>query len=1100
MICKNGVLEPTIPGQFDGQIHSVEWFHNGAWRRIPDTIYPLQDSEILDDTLDCGGFCFTNQLKPFPDERIKDENGNWFDNPNSLKNLKQLMPIRILWDSEEDFETEDRSTDFDKNLVLQLDGKIPVKKPMWRYRIVDEINVHGEGMMFKVTVKTIEATKLLELVQCDTLTFTNYLINRDLIPQSMYAMGTTYYPTPTAADVGLKYNVIKTPFRVGSSCELPYANQVFKLKNGVSYSAYRIYVQKPSSVNKEKIFESVHITDWSDWDDSGNRIVSFDEEGTYSVYYEIDQEKNLWGNRLIYTTGRKFEISVFDELPDHTKLTIARILERILYAGETRREDIDEQRFELANSIYEKYKDRISPEFSLTRSTMWEALKTPAGHVHCVPRLNWDENSNAYRIITFDELGRMEECKLKAMHNNTPIAWDIRKSLDSYCGEINSYVDNLVNTRDDIVGTITEPYDGGWKSVRAKDGEFIIIDDSAAFIMSRPNMRISKLEIKYGDKEADITKYLFEEAEYRTLSTFEGTFPYSTGYALKFEQGGSEITELAHISKSEMEIIPDIGDIFKTEAIINIGKAEGLDIASGDFRNILYRVTYSPISSARIVEEKPYIEDCNGYSRNYNIAGNMIESEYLGEHLKGAIARLGNDIEYRTYMFERGKDVPKPGTILDGKYIMKVTTQMSSVRFIKATLMLSSNYNQKNEYVAIDSNVRYYDVSEKQSVERHVNYKEKVVIGDKVNSNDVLTTTIDYSIFCGVAQTEISGGVSAYYGTTSFDFFDGEIVSAVPSNAQHNVTISGSTIRITASSRLIKRTVEGSLAIKYHKLLNSPMASPAAVELFAKIFSGGVANSRISWAWFRGDSANRIFLPCLSQACGNSLVFNFACQDNYAAGWNIVKEGGGEIIKRIQTQVSYADAFGEFEKLEIRMGNSDGLPNEKAVEEMARELPLWTAQTTPEGLLFTGSNPLIISKDSREKLNFTYQLNCVANRRDIIIGSALCRQNPLVANVKDRYIECFFLPDKINKFATTIDVTNGYAAWGSLTFDNVDGRRFCLSSGINLSAFEAKSVAWVDASDGSSNAKLLIGENIDIPITQKSKDIWFSFVANDVEV
>ncbi len=1025
-IRKNGRLTTTIPGQFDGQIHSIEWFHNGAWRRIIDTVYPLQDAEILDDTLDCGGFCFINELEPYPDKWetdasgnvITDADGNKIDNTNSIKFLKQLTPIRILWDSNEDYKsiTDDMTAAqkaeakaFNEDLELQVRGKKPVKEPIWRYRVVDEINIHGEGRIFKFAVKTVEATKLLELVQCDTLTFTNYLIRNEILPMSIYAVGIPYYPTESNAKVGFKQNVIKTPFKVGSNYTLPFAKDVFNMKKGVNYVYYAIFVKSPSSNEKKRIFYSNHSV-ISGWKDQGNRTVNFNECGRYMIYYEITMSISTGGQVLSGVTGYRFDVEVYEEIPIHTSLTIPRVLERILYAGETRRDGIEEGRFVLDGSVKEKFYKTHSPEFCITRATMWEALKMVAGHVHCVPRLNWDDFTNTFRIVTFDELGGMEECKLKAMHNNKPIAWDVRKSLDSYCGELNTYVDNLVNTRDDIAGCIVEPYEGGWKSARAKDGELIVSDDTVVFNMSRPNMRVSKLEIKYGDKEADITKYLFEAAEYKALSTLEGDYPRATGRALKVEQGGKEITEIARTSQAMADVGFGVGGIFAIESIINIASSEGISIASGKFKDIQYRVTYSPISSARIVQDKPYLEDCSGYSRNYNVAGNMIESEYLGEHLKGAIARVGNDIEYRTYMFERAKDVPQPGTILDGKYIMKVTTEMSTVRFIKATLVLSSDYNQKHEYVAIDSSIRYYDVSEKQSVERHVNYRERVIIGDEIETSE-----------------------------------------------------------------------------------NTPMITPAAVDLFSKVFISEATDEQVSWAWFKGSNSSQIFLPCLSQAEGNSLIFNFACQDNFGAGWRIDNEN---VYSAIQTQVAYADTYGEFEKLEVIFGNVQNLKNMSLPDDMPKKLPLWTSTVKPVGIFSTGENPLIISKDSREQLNITYQLNSVANRKGIILGSALNSNNPLITATQLRKIKCYWLPRKINKFAPIIDVSDGAEVHLPVSIC-IENMKFYLPVVQNLSDIDAEAIAWVDVTDGIHNAKLLIGENRAVGAGELSREIWFNFNANE---
>lgn len=1049
---ENGVLTTTIPGQYDGQIHSIEWFHNGEWRRIIDTVYPLQDSEVLDDTLDSGGFCFTNELKPYPDEwmtdengkLILDENGNKVENPNSIKFLKQLAPIRIIWDSEEDYkavtsemsDVERKEAEaFNKDLELQIRGKRKVKKPIYRYRIVDEVNIHGEGRLFKFTVKTVEATKLLELVQCDTMTFTRKLgreVKLGLISSGLHYTKLTDYSElfnqgiikkPNgAANEYYNYRCtletksdIRTPIKKGDSFEIPLLKwYCSKIQGASSYAKIRVVLYDETKNTEQNLFTyDVHVND-TEYNKPHPQLCN--EAGSFAIrYYNI-----IWDCYVEIPFSVVEVLETAENVPSYTELTILDVLERILYAGETRREGIEKQRFVLDDSIQEKFAKRHAPEFCITRATMWEALKMVAGHLHCIPRLNWDETTNSYRIVTFDELGQMEECKLKAMHNNKPIAWDVRKSLDNYCGEINTYVDNLVNSRDEAMGCIVEPYAGGWKSARAKDGELVVNGNTAVFNMSRPNMRVSKLEIKYGDKEADITKYLFEAAEYKALSSFIGTYPTSTAYALKYEQGGTEISELNHTSKS----IGSFGEVFNTEAMINIIKKEGIDsLESSKFKDIQYRITYSPIISARVVQRKSYIGDCNGYSRNYNVAGNTIESEYLGEHLKGAIARIGNDIEYRTYMFERANDVPKPGMLLDGKYIMKVTTQMSTVRFIKATLILCGDYNQKHEYVAIDSSIRYYDVSEKQSVERHINYSEDVVIGDEVEMSE-----------------------------------------------------------------------------------NSPMASVDAVKTFAKIFSGEATNEQVSWAWSKGTTRQygvylpvapkAVLLPCLSQSEGNSLVFNFAFADNYSAGWKINYPLGSS--EAVQTQTDYGNVYGEIENFQIELGNKFGIKN---YDGYFNDIPSWKGEK-PNGLFSSGNNPLIIDKDSREKLNITYQLHCIANRKNIVIGSELCKNNPLVTSKKTEIISCYWLPSLINKFDNYIDVSNGKKTEFLINPIGVDYKSGFTIPPINNNCGKDKvySIVWVamdnDSDYAQKNARLILGENYYNGVGNESRRISFSFVTN----
>ncbi|MCI8733277.1 MAG: hypothetical protein HFE29_02945 [Clostridia bacterium] len=1026
---ENGVLSITIPNQFDGQIHSVEWFHNGQWRRIKDTIYPLQDTEVLDDTLDSGGFCFTNELSPYPDEwqtdangrLVTDKNGNKVENPNSIKFLKQLTPIRIIWDSNDDFKSSDRSSAFDKDLQAQLSGKIPVKNPMYRYRIVDEVNIHGEGRLFKFTVKTVEATKLLELVQCDTMTFTNYLTHN--YNNENFIKIRPEFDALNAGKVALKNSdLIKSPKKTGTNFTIPYPADVFSLNPPIgkgSWDRYWVNLMIPSGTNT-KIFASTNTNDG--WIDEGNREVTFDEMGEYVLEYCLMWTASWTIGNESYLTTAKFRIEAYNPVLSRTPLTLTKVIERILRAGETRREGIEQQRFELDNSTKNRFKNYNAPEFCITRATMWEALKTVAGHVHCIPRLNWDDKTNTFRILTFDKLGKMEECKLKAIHNNKPIAWDLRKSLDSYCGEIDSYIDNLVNTVDNSDGTITEPYSKGWISARAKQGEVIVKDDTVVFTTQRPQMRISKIEIRYNYGSAyDITPYIFEAAEYKTLSDFDGSYPHSTAYALKYEQGGCEITELAHCAKGDA-VVESMGNIFKKEAIRNIAEAVGLDIPSSKFKDIQYRITYSPIVSTRVVQKKSYLGDCNSYSRNYNVAGNMVESEYLGEHLKGAVARIGNDIEYRTYMFERGKDIPKPGTILDGKYIMKVTAQMNAVKFVKVTIALSNDYNQKNEYVAIDSSIRYYDVSEKQVQMRHINYGENIIIGDELEDSYV-----------------------------------------------------------------------------------SPMAGMTAILQFAKVFNKSAISAKVSWAWFRevlNTGAplalnNAILLPCITYAEGNSLVFNFACKDNFGAGLRISKNLNENMA--VQTEVPYSNSYGEIEYMELNLGATLN-HHLNGFERLSNNLPLWNLSSVPAGLFNTNGNPLIIEKDSREQLNITYQLHCLTNRRSIILGSVLCKNNPLIVDNPERKISCYLLFKPINKFDALVDVSNGFKIMDGFEVDetvyHLYNRRFKLPAIINSGDKAAKAIVWVDESDVSNNPKLIIGENIEITVGKSSKPIWFTFVAN----
>lgn len=1007
-IIKNGTLKPTFEETFDRRIHTIEWFTpSGEWKRIWDTIYPYNDAEILDDTLDCGGFQFVTEEQPYPDEEIKQ--------------LKQLTPIRILWDSADDFETEDHSTAFDKDLEPQINGEKPVKNPIWRYRVVDEINFHQTGRVFKFTVKTLEPTKLLELETCDTMTFTNKLghdyvygteeahpaIKREdgkEITKRMYCEYKNSNRYFTKIIRGKEYNLPDIGFYIDLTLTQPHTESgPFVLRITAPDGSFEEYRGKSGDAVSNPLPKTYCLS----------------QEGSYSFKYRVQFPGPIFGIfEFIVETGLSIPIKPY--------LTVSSCLTRIVNFGKTRREEIDAPTFRISSDVLEKYKDVRAPEFHITRATMWEALKTVAGHVHCIPRLIWNEETNRYDTVIFDELGGTEQCVLKARFKNDTVARDLNKTLDSYCGQIESYVDNLVNTRNNDQGAIVVPYAGGWISARAADGQLEVKDDTVVFRVSpKPGYRVGKLEIRYKSgssyKEADITPYVYEAAEYDTLSNFTGPYPNSTAYALRFKQGDNIITELAHCAEPGTP-----SEFKKTEAIILIAEMFGITIPSGNFTDIEYRITYLPISSARIIQKKPYKSELTPYTRFYNVAGNTIESDYLGENLKGAIARIGNDTELRTYMFDHCKDIPKPGQILDGMYITKVITEISSRIFIRATLWLTKNFNQKNEYVALDSNLRYYDVSEKQSVDRHINYSEDVIIGDQPG---------DYEIFIS-------------------------------------------------------------------------MFTKNAVDIFKKVFTGDIENEQISWAYFQGhtkhyngfvpEEPKKILMPCLSQAMGNSLVFNFSCLDNYGADYQI-SENEYELSgkRRIQTLVPYGNIYGEFEAMTLKFGNYSGIGDAKR-DGLVRSLPEWTYTEPPVGLLDTYGDDFLISKDSRECINFTYQIHFVANRESIVIGSALGQFNPLVTDNKGRKAKCYLLDKPLNKFADFIDVT-GLTEVTSNPSETSDYGIFYLPEVKNESGSSKRGIAWVieDVYESGvadkKHAKLIIGENLDIAANLSSKPIFFNF-------
>lgn len=132
-----------------------------------------------------------------------------------------------------------------------------------------------------------------------------------------------------------------------------------------------------------------------------------------------------------------------------------------------------------------------------------------------------------------------------------------------------------------------------------------------------------------------------------------------------------------------------------------------------------------------------------------------------------------------------------------------------------------------------------------------------------------------------------------------------------------------------------------------------------------------------------------VFKPCLTYALGNSIVISFGFLDNYSAGRRIDNILYQDDFFKTMTDVSYADAFGRIDLLEVDFmrgvpsrvfsSESDQIANDMAI---ANALPAVDGETLNElaadyfARFTNGTNAIVVNKDSREAIKgVTYQIN-----------------------------------------------------------------------------------------------------------------------------
>lgn len=664
---------------------------------------------------------------------------------------------------------------------------------------------------------------------------------------------------------------------------------------------------------------------------------------------DIYEAKYYFFNRRTLTSiTDTFRFVVIQQETPPAPKTITDVVNRLLLICDTLAED-EQPRFTFNEAQATKYSQVLAPEFSMTKSTLRECLDQVGGYIHAIVRL---DNG----IIYFDELGSNNETTLPRNYIGHYETLD----AEQYATHLDSIVDNLVNIDNASEGTIVEPFSGGYETVRCETGTVRITNDSAIIETEYPIEKIEKLYVGFLNVDGyrdtpvgDITPYVYEESEYNALSATEDLFPKSKAYAIYYSMGQKNIKGL----NFKLENVQDILKVFKDEAILNIlERKTGKDLQNlfnvMPLTQLNFQIVYYPSTTARIKQSKAYLGDFNRELTSiYNQSANKVDSRAYGENLKGAIARLGNVEKFITYTFKSADDLPNVGDFVvidDDDYYIATLNLENLTDYVRATIGLSKDFNQLSQYIGIKNNIRLYEVSERQTVERFVNRDDYCVIGDQITSD------------------------------------------------------------------------------------NKQLITESAIQLIKTQFTGETRTEKeISCVravgYSKGAARQSVDLPAFTLGAGNAIWLGFKYKDNYSAGntsTELTLSSGAEYY-RVQDYVPYGDYFGELDTLQLAFYSTlKELENYNETMSVGNALPRSRITTSRTPLVATKTNAnLRIMKDSRENINFGYQMYFVSNDRKIVIGSNIAYGNPLVNNTTTS-AKLYILPTRINKFDKVVDLTN----------------------------------------------------------------------------
>lgn len=998
-------------------------------------VMPLKWANILDERLD---ECYLS-LRYIP-----------------IEVFKPLTPVKIIIHNKVHFnENVDYKQDKALYFVVANDNAI-VECPV------------GSGK-YHHDLYLLEPTKLAECIIVDSLTFTNDL-GRNYAKNPKPLSPITSNPFP-------EYNGYSTPPITPST----YVAPLLSKEQFTFASIEEIYPIGETDVYNNITNFSVKFNDEEIYSISGRNNVDKTytttlSAGKYVVTYQILFMQGV--SSVFLAAEAEYTFVVVDNYYPLKRWTMKDVINRVLmvsknlFQGETPDIVLDSAQAAMFDKIY-------APEMSFTQKTLRECLQDCGKIIHGEPRLTPIEGATGapHYTLTYDLYGATDESDMLYVPYITKT---VSQAINGYCTHIDSNAQNLVNQLDYIQGggSLTEPYEDGYRTLRTETAYVRISETNGIIATQYPIYKVERLLCGYitGNEgegtDIDITPYLFEATEYNSqLSSYDENFPFSKAYGIYYTQGEKNIKGLFFKVENAIDT-----SLFSRYAIVNILRTatgnNSLTIPSGDtgdYPVLAFQITYKPIYNVRVNQSKPYYpEHKRSAALIYNQQSNLMEARYYGENLKGAVARLGNVEKSYTYILSRLYLVPKAGMLFDKDYYISAVSVEFETSYIKCTIGLSKDFNRLSEYVGVSSNKRFYEVSERQAYDRNVLYKEYIVIGDEVESDDTL---IGANLLEAVADTFAQAGsyrplsnVVAWGGTYDEPVF---IPADVTDEVSYDVITSGNnrnpaqlefTTDLTESITVSGTAVIGSQNVNVNfSFTGSYTWESPVLGVFHSIT---YTATRITGG---GPPLPCVQLPVIASAFGNAMLFSWRYEDNYSAGPQSSYKQNGNVKGYFQDSTPYCDYYGKIYHYNFDLQEKGTTPtslNEQT--NIGVSLPQANAPTKSSGYYSTMEyKPYILRKDSREVLQVNAQVEFVTNRKNLIIGSALASSCGLVRGTDAELKPLLYVfPERLNKFIDhvegKIDVDLSEMTGVAVSVSQAANGKFTLTSG----AFPTDGKSW----------------------------------------
>jgi hypothetical protein len=443
-----------------------------------------------------------------------------------------------------------------------------------------------------------------------------------------------------------------------------------------------------------------------------------------------------------------------------------------------------ETTFYVGDNDYQRLGNVQIVENFYNQKNLFEILMDIGKYIHARPKARFGSN-NRY-IIEWLEYGKTEQFE----DTNTKLSIFNSRFIEEYISSVSSYVTNMVQLGGEIVETVAP---------KSSSEDFLVYNDVAEIKLTRPIIEI--LEVRAIDKNGtskDITKYVYEESIYQllpitrtpfeeevydTLTDFPATGQPNIIY-IALDQPGIFYTWNNTAGAYSAENWIDYNEISKGMAIyyglgdnvikglnyrlptINAGEqandyaikrilakvfeiSSPTDVKKLKVNDYTFKVRYRTKDDLRVNQSRPDIRDYllsskfdkfPQHQQFNNQEDVLVDSVKFGNNVYGKLIRTGNTVyTYNEIVTSLGelKQVGQLYNIQGNIYYVSKVKNIIFSEYVLSQVEFSKDFNRLSQIIGIPSEPRFYEISERSSINRAKTFDDFLVLGT-TNNNDSL--------------------------------------------------------------------------------------------------------------------------------------------------------------------------------------------------------------------------------------------------------------------------------------------------------------------------------------------------------------------------